>query len=284
MAIILNKDSDAAPLKPPALSYSISVSTADLWEEVPDELTQRCTAMEIYGDTDTGRSTLALTAPGPIAYLHAHEKVDGLVQRVKKSGRQIKVHRFGGSFRGSPSDVQAQCTVNISRFEAAYFHAYTWARSIIIDTHNELWSIYQLARLGSLSHAQRSEKDQRKGQLIYAEINNSFLSMLKEYRVRAGDPLSDRHVNLILVGQIEDEYKNHEKTGKKVPVGQKKLGYFCDVRLSALYDKRKNEFSAEVVKPWYNQDMRGFVAKGGVLKFSEIMSLITETDAEEWER
>ncbi len=51
------------------------------WEDAPTEFTRRSVVLEIYGDTGTGRTTLALTAPGTIAVLHAAEKLEGLFQR-----------------------------------------------------------------------------------------------------------------------------------------------------------------------------------------------------------
>ena len=41
----------------------IPTEGSGLWEDAPYDFTRRCVCMEVYGDTDTGRSTLALTVP-----------------------------------------------------------------------------------------------------------------------------------------------------------------------------------------------------------------------------
>lgn len=262
-------------------------STGSLWEEAPTEFDLRHVCMEIYGPTDTGRSTLALTAPGPIAYFHAHEKIAGLFEKFTRTGKMIRHHKFGGVFRGSPDDIQAQAMVSVDRFEKALTDAYSWARSIVIDTHTELWEIYQLARLGTMVRNDRNEKDNKMGQLVYTEINNRWLSMLKEFRVQ--QPTSNKPflTNLIIIGQTKDEYKKNKITGKTestglaVSAGQKKVPFFCDVRVRTDYKKRENEFTATIEKPWWNNDVRNMELENS--SFSQIMSLITETDESEWE-
>jgi hypothetical protein len=133
--------------------------------------------------------------------------------------------------------------------------------------------------------AERSERDNKKGQLVYTEINNQWNSMLKEFRLRALQP--GNNTNLILIGQAGAEYKKNnagvqEATGRLVPAGQKETGFFCDVRLQTEYDIRKQKYTATVMKPWWNGEMRGHEFENDELIFPYIMGLITMTDSEEW--
>lgn len=275
------------PSSPP--SSLISITNHDdqpLWEDVPDDDNRRCVLMEAYGDTDTGRSTFALTAPGPIAYIHTYEKVGGLFQPIKKAGKEVRPCKVGGVMRGSTEEVMALASAAAARLEHAIADAYSWARSIILDTHTEMWQIIQLARLGSLSRDERKEKDIQKGQLVYAEINARWKSIMKHHRVQAD---LTNYTNLIIIGQTTEEYKKvpnshsnaKQATGRTIAAGMKETGYLCDVRLR-LKRSRESEFSAVIEKPWNAGHLRGFEVEGEQLNFADIMGMITETDASEW--
>lgn len=269
------------------LSQSQSQSSSFAWEEVSTTPSRRAVSLLTYGDTDSGRSTFALTAPGPIAYIHAYEKVEGIIQARRKDIliRQIK---FGGVLRGSAEEVQKRAEIEFSKVEQAVSDAYRWARSIILDTETRLWEVCQLARLGSLSHAQRNEKDQRRGQLVYQEINNRWSSLLAEFRVRLDNPLQDKETNLILICKTKDEYRKNKESGKSQATGrtirasQKDTGFFADVIVRTY--QSKGVFRAVVEKPWWNRDMRGFEMTDDMISFPLMMGLLTNTDTEEWEK
>lgn len=269
-------------------SSPLASATSDLWEDVSTHLTRRCVCLEIYGDTDTGKSTLALTAPGPIAYIHAHEKIEGIIQSARRK-KDIRACKFGGVFRGNPDEVQALANASVQRMENAMSDAYRWARTIILDTHTECWQVYQLARLGSLTRSDRNEKDNRMGQLVYTEINNRWQSMLKEFRIRQEEPLQDKPTNLILIGQTKDEYRKStntgktESTGRTIEAGQKGVKFFCDLIIRTKFNKREDKFSALIEKPWYNGEVRGEEIEQEFMTFPQILGLVTEVDPEEWE-
>jgi hypothetical protein len=274
-------DSSSSPL----LSQSVSSSPSIQWEDAPTELTRRCTVMEIFGETDTGKTTLALTAPGPIAYIHAHEKVEGVLQQARQNGKVIRVCPFGGAFRGGPEEIQKQASAQVAILEAAFYDAFTWAKSVILDTHTEAWQLYQLAKLGTLTREGRSEKDQKLGQLVYTEINSRWNSLFKTFRVHAE---AENRTNLILIGRTKDEYKKiqgkKQSTGKTISAGQKDTFSSCDVRLRTRVRRSSNDytFSALVIKPWWNGMMRGEVFEDELMNFPQIMALIAQTDIDEW--
>jgi hypothetical protein len=260
-----------------------SVASGKLWEDAPLELTRRCVLKEVYGDTDTGRTTLALTAPSPIAYIHGHEKVEGVLQLAKRKGKDIKVCCFGAVFRGDNEQIQQLASSYVDRVEAAVSDAFNWAHSIVIDTHPYLWQVYQLAKLGSLTREGRSASDNKKGQLIYTEINNRWRSLMTEFRVRAG---TDNRTNLILIGQTTAEYKKIEgksqATGRTVRSGQKEVGFMCDLIVRTKRNKMTGEFTGTIEKPWWNNAVRGLEVPQEILTFSQIMSLVSEVDESEW--
>lgn len=274
------------PASSPAPSRSTGgAPVSATWDKVETKLTRRCVICEIYGDTDSGRSTLALTAPGPIAYLHAYEKIEGLVQRAALTGKDIRTAAFGGSFRGTADEIMAQANRQADIAETLLYGAFDWARTIIVDTHNDLWEVMQLARLGSLTREGRNANDNRMGQLVYAEINNRWRAMFKKAKVMAE---TENRTSLILIGKTKVEYGKNERgqseaTGRTVRSGQKDTPYDCDVILRTRRS-RKNVFSATIEKPWYSNLVRDMVIEedSGLLSFPAIMGLITDTDASEW--
>lgn len=262
------------------------------WEDVNTEFTTRAVAMGVYGDTDTGRSTLALTAPGPIAYIHSYEKVDGLIQAARRL-KEIKVKRFSALGTGDVEEIQALAEQQRLETEAAIRDAYSWARSIIVDTETKLWDMYQLARMGSLMREERSDSDKRKGQLIYTEINAKWSNMLQMYRtnLELAEKSGRQPTNLILISKTKDEYKKQKTssnpnvptaTGKTIRAGQKDTAFFCDVIVRTVRDGKV--FKGVIEKPWWNNAYRdaAFTSEEGILDFPNIMSMLTETDLEEW--
>jgi hypothetical protein len=238
------------------------------WEKAPTTLTRRCAFMEIYGDTGTGRTTLALTAPGPIGLIHAAEKIEGIVQPVARE-KEVRMYNFGGVFRGSPDTISEKAHGILTGAQNAWYDAIDdWAKSVILDTHTELWELIRLARFGTLTP---------RGTIahMYGPVNAEWRSMFKHFR-------EQDHANVVLIGQTKDEYKNDKQTGKTVRAGQKEIPFMADVivRTSRSPD---GGFLATVEKGWWNADMEGLELEDENITFSMIMSLVTETEESEWE-
>jgi len=260
-----------------------------LFEDAPSSFTSRSVCMGIYGPTDSGRTTLAFTAPGPIAYCHTLEKKDGLVERVKRGGKDVKLCAIDGNFAGNRDQVQLAANAAFTRLEKAVLDALKWARTIIFDTDKELWTICQLARLGTMTRESKSEDDKRKGQLIYQEINARWMTLLKQYRRNAESPRNGVGTNLILISPETSEYKVRpgdkaaSDTGKKVRDTQKQVPAFCDVTIRTSKVKMlETTFKGVIEKPWFNNEVRDLELEGELLSFPAIMELITEVDAGEW--
>lgn len=268
-------------------------STSDFqWEEVSTEFTIRSVALGIYGDTDTGRTTLALSAPGPIAYVHAYEKVDGLINRMRQE-KLIRQHKFGDVMRGNLDEIQSIAEEEMTKLETAISQAYSWARSIVMDTETAAWELAQLARLGTMTFAERDSKDQKKGQLVYQEINNRWHSILSEYRIQRDTAITEGRIptNLIIISKTKEEYKKSKlspgdarssATGKTIRAGQKNTAFFCDVMIRTYCENQR--FTAIVEKPWWNNAFREVEFSDELLNFPEIMGLITETSSDEWRK
>lgn len=284
MVAINRSRTTAAVSSVPSGQVSSSSGNGSVWEDAPTEFTRRVTFKEIYGDTGTGRTTLAFTAPGPIAYFHAGEKIEGVIQKAAhKIGPNMDGKRgvvnFGGVFAGSPEQVAAQASALWQRFVAAYFDSYKWARTVIIDTHTELWELIRLARFGGLK-PQGGRVDAN-----YGPVNAEFRSLFKHFKTQDT-------ANLIIIGQTKDEYTKKagrsdgmgERTGRTIRAGMKEIPYMADVLIrtdKGVNDNDELEFTATIEKGWFNASVEGVAMPG--MEFASIMELITETPASEWE-
>lgn len=248
-------------------------SSSGLWEDAPTEFTRRVVFKEYYGDTGTGRTSLALSAPGPIALLHAGEKIEGVIQPFANQ-KIVKVMNFGGTFVGTPQQIADAANDTWRRFTRAYFDAYDWARTIIVDTHTELWELIRLARFGGLKPA-GGRVDAN-----YGPVNAEFRSLFKHFKTQD-------QTNLIIIGQTKDEYKMKggksdgmgERTGATIRAGMKEIPYMADVLVRT--DKVNGDFSATIEKGWFNASVEGLPLPDQ--SFASIMELITGVGSEEWE-
>lgn len=272
------------PAAPGGASASANaVTLTNLYQDVGSEFTERCVLMEVFGDEDSGKSHFSLTAPGPIAYVHFMEKVGGLLPDAVANGKVVRQCKIGDVLRGDSKQVIELAEAAARRMELAISDAYGWARSIVVDTHTEAWQVVQLAKLGGLTPDTKDEDQVRKGQLVYAELNARWASIIKEFRLNAD---RDNRTNLIFIGRTKAEYKKvagsnrAENTGRTVSAGHKEMPFDMDVRLRTSY--RNGEYVATCVKPWSNDAMRGFEFTGEMLNFATVMAMITGTDEEEW--
>lgn len=232
---------------------------------------RRIVHFDIVGPTDSGRTTLALTAPGPIALAHTAEKVDGIYQQAVAKGKEVRLLNFGGAFKGSAEDIIKAASEPWNRMKRGWYSAVNgWARSAIMDTASEGWELIRLARLGSLTAKGRIDA-------MYGPVNAEWLSLFKSAK------LDGATTNIITIHQEQEVYKNDKPSGKMGHRGMKQMPYQADVIVRMDRDPRGREYTATLEKPWYNGEMRGAVFTGDDIRFSLIMETITGIPESEWE-
>lgn len=278
----------------PSLSFSSTVagdlSSIELdWEDASPQITRRSVFALVSGLPDTGRTTLALTAPGPIAYINTGEKAEGVVEDAVARGTKVRKIFVGQSYRGSSlGEVQEMAERMSRKAEAAIADAFTWAKSIVIDNKDQLYTTIELARLGTQINAERSDKDKKLGRLVSAAIKARFRAMTVQlYRELAAERerRGGTQVNLIMVGLMKEEYKGNESTGRVVDTNLNSL-YDVDLVLHTKVDRVDNtdKYSARIHKPWMNGIYRGKSVEGEMLDIVEVCAMLTGTDPEEWRK
>lgn len=260
---------------------------APVWEDVGTTFTERCVFMDIIGPTGTGRSSLALSAPGPIAIIHANEKLQGLKQRVVVGGKKIREHKFG-FIPSNNADVNKQkAGVVYAGIRAHYFDAIdNWARTCVFDTGNEVWSTLRYATFGvETPKANRIDA-------VWGGINKEMRGFWTDkYK-------SQDRCNLVTVHQAGNKWIDKLKDGVLRSVetdiverkgGFKEVPFMADVIVQTW---RGNDlsFNATIIKGWFNAAVEGLPLNDGFLQscgysglnFASIMAMITDTPESEW--
>lgn len=270
------KDKVASRVSPRATSES---GEDLLWEDAPADVTRRHVHMDILGPTGSGRTRLALTAPGPVGLAHTAEKIDGVVQKFKKEGKDIRLLNFGGTFSGvTEQEIANAATPVWNKMVRGWRQAMDeWAKTVIMDTASEGWEMIRLARFGELKPKGRIDN-------LYGPVNAEWRDLFKRARNESNT------CNVITIHQTKDEYIDKivngkqvsNRTGRSIRSGMKEMGYMPDVTIETSRTSGGG-FKCVIIKAWYNATVEGTEFEDEDCRFSFIMSLITETDESEWE-
>lgn len=230
--------------------------------------------IEIYGRTYSGRTHLALTHRAPIAFLHCAERISGTVEAFI-STKDVRVYDFGSRIEGRTcKEISISADASLNRFTDAWDDALTWARTIVLDTHTDLWELFRLKYFGgekpeSLTGTRRDT--------MWADINGEWRLHFTKAKT-AG-------VDLVLIGRAKDEYKNDKVTGGILSRGQKDIPYNCDIRLETSFaqaeDASNNSFVARLVKAGINYRMTGVPLTNTTLP--QVLSLVYGNSEDDWQ-
>ncbi len=244
------------------------------WEDAPTEFTRRVVHMDIIGLEGTGRSRLALTAPGPIAYINSDEKIQGVVQPFARE-KKIRIATYGFIATGDRQADLTAAEIVWSKVKGWMRDSSTWARTTVFDTATEGWEMCRLGNFGELN-----PKGNRMDAL-YGPVNAEFRGMFKQFRLQ-------ETTNLITIHQVKDHYIDKVEGGKVKSIntgttkraGFKEFGYMADVVIRT--SKSAGTFAATIEKGWWNAATEGLTLENDDITFPKIMGLITETEESEW--
>lgn len=278
------------PIYMPPFKRPIPTAVGQDWEEATSEFTQRCVFMDIIGLESSGKTFIALTAPGPLALIHNNEKVAGVVQEFVRKGKRIRVHKYG--FTVPKLTENEKLIVATSKAATPAWNGLkdklvdaqdNWARSLIADTGNGVWDTLRFARCGTLTPKGRADA-------IYGPMNAEFRSLIaNRYRNQSKCNLITTHM---MVEKWVDKVINGQKvginTGDYKRSGFKEMPFMAEVVLRAF--KQDGLYWAEIVKGWFHGEKEGTLLNDEILQalgysglnFPSIMAFITETPEIEW--
>lgn len=207
--------------------------------------------LSIEGDFGTGKTELALTAPGPIAFfkldLNADFTLAQWATRKKIYKTEIAIPK--------PDDPNAQdlAVAAWKQFQSDYARALASSdiRTVVWDTATEVWELCRLAVFGKLSNVPPH---------FYIQANNGFRSLIKA--------AYDSNTNLVMVHRLKDQWENYQaqdgrekakKTGRKERAGFGDLGFACQVMVQTYFDNEDKDspFCLKVLKCTQNPLLTG---------------------------
>lgn len=257
------------------------------WTEVTAEFERSPVYMDVIGLTGSGRTSLAMSAPGPLALMHSAEKVQGLKQRIVREGKRVREYKFGFVASGDPKRDQEAAAKVWADLRKMYTDALTtWAGTCIFDTGNEAWENLRYAKFGVLTpRGNRMDA-------LWGPVNREMRSLwADEFRGQ------DR-CNLITIHQMGNKWKDVVKDGVTKSVETDKIvrkGGFKEVPAMAdvivqTWRGEDMSFNATIVKGWFNASTEGLPLNEALmqslgysgLNFSSIMAFITELGEEVW--
>lgn len=269
-----------------------------LYSPVSETLARRSAIVEITGPTGSGKTALALSGPGPIAYLHSGETASGLLEKVAAQGKQIYKAPFGGGPTflkllegGNEEAIKAQAALDFRSFRNSFLDGLRGARSVIIDTHPSLYLISRYAAFGAPKNA-----PSKTSQLEYGDVNSIWNGIMQVAHAEA----EKRDFLFVLLSQTKDEWENYidekgnkarrttgrltRETHQEVVPNKANINIWTE---SAPFERR---FGFRVGKAWMNSHWLGWgvednqMGEDGKLAWGlpEILGWVTETSAEEW--
>lgn len=244
-----------------------------LWEAAPTTLTRTDVFTLLYGPSGSGRTTLALAAPDPIAFVHSSEKIEGIIQPFAKE-KEIRVHDFGTEvdLRESRVKVQKKAGPAWDLFCEVVLDASTWARTLIVDTCTDAWELCRMAEFGKVTQVKP---------IHYTVVNSEWLLLMRTLK-------KVETLNVILIAKETEVYRNDKPTGRMVADTMKRTINVADVAVrtwrgsgnpkakSPVARSQSRGFGLTIEKGWWNAEVEGVELEGADCDWETVMAMVTE--------
>ncbi len=244
------------------------------WQTTVEDLSDTPNIIEIFGDTYTGKSHLALTGRKPMSYLHFGERLKGTIEPFIEK-YDVRVCNFGKSVTGrSLEEIKRSAVESIDVLSDAWDESLEWSRTIVLDTHSQSWGMFKLKYFG----AEKPEifQGMERREKLWAEINGEWRMLFVKAKAA--------NVDLILIGNSKDLWKKNKVVGT-TSEAQKSIHGWCDIRLEMDFlqaeDPSNNSFKTTIVKPGINYRMAGVALTNTTLP--QVLSLIYGNDEDDWQ-
>jgi len=244
--------------------------------DTPDYATHIIGSIE--GRGGSGKSHLACTAPGPIAFMDLDFNSEPVRKKALVNGKEIWYAKYvipSGARRqkddGGLNPAFARAAVAAwNNFQADYFQALEEARTVVIDTATEAWELCRLAHF--LPEWGRIEKIKAHH---YTPLNSSFRNLL-----RAG---YESDANVLLLHKVKKEWKGEGWSGKWERAGFGDIEFVSQVNLRTSVDKY-GEFRVEILKCTQNPLLVGDVVEKPMNTIPWLATMVFEdSDLAAWE-
>jgi hypothetical protein len=195
--------------------------------------------LSVTGHERHGKSSLGLSAPGPIVVFDLDKGLEGVARKfVDSKDVYTKEYKF------SKSDTKDRFVTLWSAFRTDYYAALESpkVRTIIIDTATAAWDLIKLARIGLLGIPK--EQGYRWG-----PINAEFIGLI--------DLAKDTNKNLILIHKFKAKYVNDVWNGEYVRSGFSQIGYLVQANIEVYRDGLSGPFGMRILDCRQNSTLGG---------------------------
>lgn len=247
-----------------------------------------------------GKSTFALTAPGPIVVFNLDRGLEGIAQHAIKQGKRVivagvdqgrgkmpayyfaKPKLEAGKNRNDAGYVQEtakRARIVWRQFKEDYEEALgSKARTLVVDTGTGAYELARYAAFGKLTQVLP---------IHYGPLKAEFQGLIHRGY--------DFDKNVIWIHRLKPEWtdtitqkgeKASVKTGRLERAGYSDMGFEvqANVRLEKYLDKKKGvHFKATVLDCRLNQGLDGLELEDEMCSFPFLAATVFENDPDEWE-
>lgn len=191
----------------------------------------------VSGLEKQGKTSFALSAPGPIIYFNFDFGLEGVISKYA-SDKDIYVKEYRFSRVLTPDKFITLW----SGFATDYYNALkSKARTIIIDTATEAWELLRLARFGKLTQVMPFH---------YGPVSAEYLTLIREGY--------SYDKNVLLLHKEKKQYVNDKFTGDYERAGFSNTGFLVQSNLEVYREGLDGDFFLKI------DDCRQNSALGGM--------------------
>lgn len=223
--------------------------------------------LAVSGHERQGKSSLALSAPGPIAIFDLDKGLEGVASKFT-SVKDI----YQKEYKFSKVDSKDRFVTLWSTFRTDYYAALEnkEIKTIVIDTATAAWDLVKLARLGSLGVAKEQSYK-------WGPVNAEFLGLI--------DLVKDTDKNLVLLHKLKKVYVDDIWKGDYERSGFSQTGYAVHANIDVYRDGMSGAFYMKIENCRQNSMVSGLDIEipDPLSGFSTLGQLVfPETSEEDW--
>lgn len=234
------------------------------FNKISTKITPRLIA-SVSGLEKQGKTSFALSAPGPIMYFNLDYGDEGIVNRyTDHKDIYTKEYRF------RRNDSADKYNTLWCGFTTDFYSAMkSKARTIIIDTATEAWELLRLARFGKLAQVMPHH---------YGPVNAEYMSLIREGY--------SYDKNIILLHKLKKQYVDDKFNGKYERAGYNGTGFLVQSNLEVYRDGLDGGFYLKVMDCRQNSMLGGmeFELADQLNGFRFLAQLVfPDTTEEDWQ-
>jgi len=224
---------------------------SDALVEIPHRL-----IASVSGREKTGKTHLALTAPGPIIFFNIDIGTEGVVSKFQ-SDKQIFIYDVRIPKGATKETYQVMWADLKSRIVTAYSIN---SGTVIIDTGSEAFELARLAHFGKLTQVMPHH---------YTQVNSEWRELMRS--------AYDSTMNTIYIHKMKPKWVAGNRTEDYEPTGFGEMGYLSQINVITFREDTQgggSEFGLVVKDCRQNPNLNGTVLRGPMSNFGFLLSAV----------